>query len=252
MAEGDGFSQQDPSDYATPYNRDTFVMGQLIAKISTMKMVKILAVNPKSPGRGTVDVQPMVNQTDGQENVTPHGKLYGVPYRSWQYGKNAILADPVVGDMGMMVCADRDISAVKASNDIGPPGSSRQYDAADGVYLGSMLGDTDPEQYVKFADDGLQLHDKNDNNITSNAAGISINGVLFNRTGQVAGDLPVTGALQIGGTIEDVAGGTYTGNITTSGNISTTSGEVTAGTIGLKSHHHTATGAFAPTTVSQP
>ncbi len=262
LADESGFSQQDPADSATPYNSDTFVTEQLIAKISTLKPVKVIAVKVAAPGRGTVDVQPMVNQLDGNNRATPHGTVYGIPYRSWKYGKNAILADPVVGDEGVMVCADRDISAVKATNDIAPPGSSRRYDVADGVYLGGMFGTDDPEQWVKFTDTGIEVHDKNSNTITtsstginwsdtnsnaliSNAAGISINGVLFNRTGQVAGDLPVTGALQIGGSIEDVAGGTYAGNIHTTG-------EVTAGTIGLKAHHHTAQGALAPTTISQP
>lgn len=240
MAEGDGFSQQDPSDYATPYNRDTFVMGQLIAKISTMKMVKVLAVNPTSTGRGTVDVQPMVNQTDGQENVTPHGKLYGIPYRSWKYGKNAILADPAVGDKGVMVCADRDISAVKASKDIGPPGSSRQYDAADGVYIGGMLGDEDPEQYVKFTDSGVELHDKNGNSLVTSVTGWEFTGPMkFNGLVQMAG------GMQLAGNIVNIGGARYSGNIDTSGNI-------ISGTIDLKLHHHTAQGAFAATTVSQP
>lgn len=236
MADGDGFSQQDPSDSATPYNRDTFVMRQLIAQISTAKIVKVLAVNPTSPGRGTVDVQPTVNQIDGQDNATPHGKIFGVPYCSWQYGKNAVLADPVAGDMGVMICADRDISAVKATKDIGPPGSSRQYDAADGVYLGGLLTTEDPEQYVKFTDTGIQLHDKNSNDITtsdaginwsdtkgnalvSNDAGISINGVVFDRTGQVAGNLPVTGNFQLGGSFEGIGGGVYASGISISGTL---------------------------------
>lgn len=243
-------------------------MSQLIARISTMKLVKVLAVNPTAPGRGTVDVQPMVNQIDGDNRATPHGTVYGIPYRSWQYGKNAILADPAVDDMGMMVCADRDISAVKATNDIGPPGSSRQYDIADGVYLGGMLGTEDPEQYVKFADDGIILHDKNGNDITtsptginwtdvnnnvllSNSTGISINGVVFNQAGQVTGNLPITGNLQLGGSFQALAGSVYGGNITITGFVKGSDFIPTTG-VSYKVHGHNYTSPGGPAITGTP
>jgi hypothetical protein len=242
MAEGDkGFGQQDPSDSAGPFNELAFVIGQQISKLSTVKVVLVKAVDT---GAKTVDVQPMVNQLDGENNATPHGTIFGIPYVVWQYGKNAVQADPEAGDIGAMMCADRDISAVKKTKAAAPPGSNRQYDAADGVYLGGILNDA-PEQWVKFTDAGMEWHDKHTNNIVSNAAGISINGVVFNRDGQVAGNLPVTGSLQLQGSIVNLTGATYSGNIATSG-------EVTAGTIGLKAHHHTAQGAFAATTAAQP
>ncbi|CAN7373225.1 hypothetical protein LJR220_003327 [Bradyrhizobium sp. LjRoot220] len=241
MADGDsGFSQQDPADSATPYNAQTFVIRQLIAQISTLKIVKVLTVNTDAPGRGTVDVQPMVNQLDGENNATPHGTIFGIPYRSFQFGKNAVLADPVAGDMGVMACADRDISAVKSAKDIAPPGSGRQYDMADGVYLGGLLGDEEPEQYVKFTEDGMELADKNTNKLVSGPTGWEFTGpVKFNQLAVMAG------GMQLSGNIVNVGGGAYTGNFITSGTIQ-------SGTISLTGHHHTAQGAFAPTTASQP
>ena len=70
-----------------------------------------------------VSVQPMVNQTDGQGNPTPHGIINNVPAFRLQGGTGAIIADPVVGDIGLLACAMSDISAVKQTNAPANPGS---------------------------------------------------------------------------------------------------------------------------------
>jgi hypothetical protein len=45
----------------------------------------------------------------------------------------------------------------KAASDGGaPPGSARQYDFADGMYLGGILNGT-PEQFVQFNADGIRV-----------------------------------------------------------------------------------------------
>lgn len=72
------------------------------------------------------------------------------------------------------------------------------------------------------------------NNITIDAAGIHLNGPI---SGNVTG---AGGAIDFAGT-----------DLKTSGDIETTAGEVKAGAIGLKAHHHTSTGALAPTTPAQ-
>lgn len=241
MADDSGFGQQDPSDGVGDFNPLMFIIRRQLALISTTKVVLIKAVDTSAK---TVDVQPMVNQIDGNNNATPHGTIIGVPYMIWQFGKNAVLADPAIGDIGVMVCADRDTSTVRKTKATAPPGSDRQLDAADGIYLGGILNSA-PEQWVKFTDLGVELRDKSGNSIEMLDSGISINGVVFNRQGQVAGNLPVTGALQLQGSIVNLAGSEYAANISTSG-------EVTAGTIGLKAHHHTAQGATAPTTAAEP
>lgn len=229
----EGYGQQNPADQASRFNSLNFIVDQVVSKLSTVKIVQVKSVDT---GAKTVSVQPMVNMTDGNNKTSEHGEIFGIPYWAWQFGKNAFLADPVVGDIGVMVCADRDISAVKSTKKIGPPGSDRQMSMSDGIYFGGILNG-DPEQWVKFTDTGIELHDKNDNNIVSNAAGISINGVVFNRQGQVAGNLPVTGNLQLGGNMLDVAGGLYPGNIHVGGTITGDVGGVFGG-INFTTHYH--------------
>lgn len=250
MAEGQGFGQQFPGSAATEYDTQRFIIDQALAQISTVRLVQVKAVDA---AKKTVDVQPMVNMVDGDMNATEHGTVFGIPYVNWQFGKNAIVADPVAGDKGLMVISDRDISAVKASKKIGPPGSPRKFSMSDGLYLGAVRGmSDDPDQFIKFTDDGIDITLKNNNRLTAGPAGWEFFGkVKFNNEVTVDDDIVVsqiakiTGNLQLGGSVVSIAGATYSGNFQTSG-------EVTAGTIGLKTHHHLAPGGGGNTGPSLP
>lgn len=105
---------------------------------------------------GFVNVQPLVNQIDGEGNATPHGTVFNLPYSRLQGGANAVIMDPQPGDIGVAVFADRDISVVKRTRKQGPPGSFRKYAVADGIYLGMVLNAA-PEQYVQFSAAGIAL-----------------------------------------------------------------------------------------------
>lgn len=236
MADGDGYGQQRPATALSDYNAVSFAIDQAIAKLHTVKIVQVQAVDTDAK---TVDVLPLVQQIDGNSQVTSQGKIYGVPYRSLLFGKNAVVADPAVDDVGVMVCADRDISTVKETHAEAPPASFRQYDQADGIYLGGLFG-ADPEQYVKFTDTGMELHDKNNNALVSSSTGWLFTGkVTFQQ------DVVMNAGLGLQGDITAEGGGTYTGDFVTSGKIQ-------SGAIVLDTHHHTAQGAFAPTTGPQP
>lgn len=226
-----GFGQQFPGSAASEFDELVFIIRQQLAKISTVKLVQVKAVDAAAK---TVDVQPLVNQLDGQNNATPHGTILGVPYIIWQYGTNAVIGDPVVDDIGIMLCADRDISAVKATKAVAPPGSLRQLDAADGIYLGGILNG-DPEQWVKFTDTGMELHDKNDNEITSSSTGW-----LFKGKCTFIDPIVSHSNLQLAGNIVDEEGsGIYAGDIHTSGTVKGDT-EVIGGAAGIKlsAHRH--------------
>src|SRR5439155_20845185 len=89
-------------------------------------------------------------------NAIPHGVVNGLPYVRMQGGKNAIILDPQVGDIGLAVFCDRDISSVQAARDFANPASSRRSDMADGVYIGGLLNAI-PNQYVMFTDAGIKI-----------------------------------------------------------------------------------------------
>ncbi|UCL84490.1 hypothetical protein [Pseudomonas sp. HS-18] len=124
----------------------------------TIRPVKVVSVTNDggvSP-IGYVGLLPLVQQIDGQGDVTSHGVIYNAPYMRIQGGANAVILDPQVGDIGIAAFCDRDISAVKAAKVESPPGSSRQNDPADAVYLSSIIAGA-PTQYVRFSESGIEL-----------------------------------------------------------------------------------------------
>lgn len=245
-----GYGQQDPNDSASDFNLITFIVRQMMAQLDTMKLVQVKAVHGGGgaiAAAGTVDVLLLVNQLDGNGNATQQGTVYGLPWYRLQGGKNAVICDPLVGDIGFVVCADRDISAVKNSKAQANPGSLRKFDIADGIYVGGILNAV-PDQYLAFADGKITLADKNGNSILLNSSGITLTDksgntfvmsssgtALTPASGQpftVNGNTVVTGNFLLGGTIQAQPGGIYTHSITTSG-------DVIASGKSLATHTHT-------------
>lgn len=150
--------QQDATSGMSEFNSQAFLIYQMIGRLNFSKMVKVLAVYNVGAAEpvGYVDIQPMVNQLDGNNNAEPFAPIYGVPYFRLQGGKNAIIIDPQVGDIGMAAFADRDISNVKKTKEISNPGSFRRYSLADAMYFGGLLNGT-PDQFVRFSAEGIEL-----------------------------------------------------------------------------------------------
>lgn len=207
-----------------------FVIRQMIGVIHTGFVVEVKAVHGGgTDAPPTVDVLPLVNQIDGQGNRTAHGTIYGLPVVRIQGGTGGIIADPVAGDVGYVLAADRDISAVKAN--VGKqsnPGSFRRYDMADAVYLGLVLK-AGLVNYVQFTTSGLRIHGKDDNLIVLDGTGIAI-------TDKNGNSIAMTSAgINLNGMIIDSSG-----NVTTPGSI--TSGSGGADSVTLQHHTHTGNG----------
>jgi hypothetical protein len=148
----------DATSGGSPFNENLFLIHSVLAFVSTAKLVRIKAVTNAgdlSPV-GFVDVLPLVNQTDGEDNAVPHGVVHNIPYFRLQGGDNAVILDPGIGDIGLCIFADRDISAVKNAKDVANPGSKRRFDMADGLYLGGYLNGV-PQQYVRFSASGIEM-----------------------------------------------------------------------------------------------
>ncbi len=195
----------------TDYNAVMFAIKQALAITRTCTIVQIVSctVHDEVGLIGFVDALPLVNLVDGTFNSFPHGTLHNLSYARVSGGPNAIICDPQVGDIGVAVIADRDISVVKKTKKQAAPGSGRRFALADGVYLFPVLSKTAPTQYVRFVVDqdgvgqgleavdalgnsiktsttGMTLTDKNSNTIVMDTDGIKINGVLFDRSQNVS------------------------------------------------------------------
>ena len=160
------------------YDAQLAMIRKLINQLATATIVQIVAVTNTGADAiaGLVDVQPLIDQKDGDGNPVPYTTLYQLPYFRMQGGANAVIMDPQVGDVGIALFASRDISAVvsqlqatplTAAQDkgLGAPPTWRTYDYADGIYIGGILNGV-PTQYVQFNSSGI--------NITSTAA-VTIN-----------------------------------------------------------------------------
>jgi len=155
-----GYGQQQPFDTASDFNVMWFIIQQALGYVRTAVPVQVKSVNSAAPFGtsfvGIVSVQPLVNQIDGLGNSTPHGTISNIIYSRLQGGSNAIIMDPVVDDIGLMIVCDRDISSVisnasalssGALSSVNP-GSFREFDLSDGIFIPLCMGI--PTQYIEF------------------------------------------------------------------------------------------------------
>lgn len=219
-------------------NAFDFMARMLMGQMGTATLVRVEACSNDGGVTpvGTVDVLPLVNQINGAGDATPHGTIYGLPYQRVQGGTNAIIIDPQVGDIGLAVFASRDISSVKVNKAPSNPGSRRQFDMADGLYLGGMLNGT-PEQYVRFYDGGVEV-------VTPGDLKATVGGdMTATVTGDVLatcanGKLEATTKLTLKAPDIQFEGPTHTTGTVTGDSTAVFTGAVTGAGIGLSTHKH--------------
>lgn len=158
--------------------QDKLIIQQLISNVHTMIPVEVVSVSVPTGTLapiGRCSVRPLVQQVDGNNNVYGRGQIINVPYLRVQGGKNAVVLDPVVGDVGLCGFCERDISMVKRTGVEAAPNTRRQYSLNDAVYMFTMMSGT-PEQYVHFKDSGIDIKSTGD---------ININGLVIKPNGQL-------------------------------------------------------------------
>lgn len=173
--------QQTLADSAGEFNVMRFIIAQALGRMATATLVQVKAVNTAAQ---TVDMQILVNQVDGAGQAVPHATIFNIPYVRVQGGANAVIMDPVVGDIGLAIFASRDISSVKVNKGAANPGSHRVFDYADGLYVGGVLNGT-PTQFVRFTDAGIEV--TSPTMVTVQAPAIEFDGAVH-ITGAVTGD----------------------------------------------------------------
>ena len=219
------------------FNSLTYVISQMINRIHTCVVVQVVSVtNTGGVSQvGMVDVQPVVNQTDGYGNGIPHSIIHSLPYFRMQGGANAIILDPQKGDIGVAMFSERDLtlfrnaasqaSAATANTPQNPvlqnPGSSRKYSMSDGLYIGGFLNAT-PTQYVQFNTSGINIVSTTQVELSAPTVLIQCQTLTMNAT----------------------TGATITTPTLTVNGIVAASGDVTcnSGAHSLAGHHHTVNG----------
>lgn len=142
------------------YNKIDFQIQQTLMKMQTATLVKVVASTSAGDlaSPGTVNVTPLVNQTDAVGNSTPHTTIFNVPYLRLQNASgDGLIIDPAIGDIGFCLFASRDISKVISSLGQAPPGSNRRYSYADAMYIGLGVSKQTPTQYIRFSASGIEI-----------------------------------------------------------------------------------------------
>jgi len=154
MAEGYA-SNQGYAPGGSDFAQTEFVIKSILNRTATATLVLVVAVTNAGEVApvGFIDVQPMVAQLDGKGQPTPHGIIHNVPYLRLQGGQNAVIMDPVVGDIGIAVFGSHDLSSVKSNKAPSNPGSRRRFSMADALYIGGVLNGV-PARYIRFKSDG--------------------------------------------------------------------------------------------------
>jgi hypothetical protein len=163
--------------------QEKYIINTLIGAMHTCAMVRVTAVSVPTDSLepiGRCSIQPLVQKVDGNNNVYSRGEIDNVPYLRVQGGTNAIVIDPVVGDIGIAAFCDRDISMVKRTGEEAAPNTLRQYDLNDAVYLFSCMSGT-PSQYIQFLSSGINIKTTGDLNI--NGLVIKADGTLITKDG---------------------------------------------------------------------
>lgn len=202
----DGFEwHQGPATAASEFNGLTFLVESILARVSTATLVKVVSCTNDGglSAVGFVDIKPLVKQVDGAGRSIRHATIFRCPYLRVQGGANAIIVDPQVGDIGIAVFADRDISSASKTKDEANPGSARRFSMADGLYLGGVLNGV-PAQYVRFSADGIEVHSPDQVKITAPDVVIEAATLVVSASASVAITTPsftVNGASQFNGAV---------------------------------------------------
>jgi hypothetical protein len=115
----------------------------------------------------------------GNQVAVPHDKIFNCLYSRISGGRNAIIMDPEVNDIGLMVFCSRDISNVIANAGIANPGSFRMFNWADGVFTMNVPLGITPNQYIRFSDtDGIVMSSPTKITLTAPEIDIGLSGTV--------------------------------------------------------------------------
>ena len=181
----------------TDFNQISFMIRSMLQKeVNVAIPVKVTKVMAGSGSVGYVQALPLVNDMDAQGNAVDVAVIPSLPYFRLQGGKVAVITDPVEGDIGIAVFAQKDTSNVVAGTDKPvQAGSFRKFSMSDGWYIGGFLNQA-PETFLQLNQDGTAV-------LTANS-GITINGDIT-----LNGQLTATGDIRGNG--HSLSNHTHTG-----------------------------------------
>ena len=173
-----------PSDFTSDANLLSKIFDKMLGEASFIELVQVTAVDGL-----TCTVKPLLAKRDAVGNKVATIEVSGIPFMRLQMGVSAVLMNPKVGDKGLLLCCDRDISNILATGQESMVATGFTHVKKDGIYLGGvgLLGAT-PTEYIEFTGTGI--------NMVSTGT-ININGVQITSAGSLIFNNGVVGESHI-------------------------------------------------------
>ena len=256
-----------PLTYNSPilceYDKVISQFNSLITNVNTAIPCKVVAIE-KQEQRGVnivgfVDIQLMIEQTNGQKKGNETAIICNVPYIRIQGGTNAVIIDPEINDLGVAIFASRDITNFKEARRQTPPATWRKFSISDAIYIGGIRNQK-PVQYIHFRNDGIEIYspkrvhittptvliDSDNTTINTSAkttinanGGCEINAETTNNGNvKINGNTKITGDLLVGGIIGQTGEGGGGGNVSLIGPVNVIN-DLHAEGISVAHHTHT-------------
>lgn len=193
-----------PSDLNSPFGIfQAFVSQYLGSRLALLQPVEIVSTDGQF-----ATVRPLLAHFDttGQKiPITAADNISNIPIVQPFGGNGQIKFEPSVGDKGLLIACNWDISAYKKTHAQTTVASSRQFNWSDGFFLPVDFSAAPVGTLIQNGASSVQL-DKNEINISTGTTNLS-------------SDLVITGNITVNGTI-------------------TATGEVTGNNIKLSTHMH--------------
>lgn len=220
-----------PLTYNSPilceYDKVISQFNSLITNVNTAIPCKVVAIE-KQEQRGVnivgfVDIQLMIEQTNGQKKGNETAIVCNVPYVRIQGGTNAVIIDPEINDLGVAIFASRDITNFKEARRQTPPATWRKFSISDAIYIGGIRNQK-PVQYIHFRNDGIEIYSPKRVHITTPTVLIDSDNTTINTSAKTT--------INANGGCEINAETTNNGNVKINGNTKISGNLLVGGIIG--------------------
>lgn len=220
-----------PLTYNSPilceYDKVISQFNSLITNVNTAMPCKVVAIG-KQEQRGVnivgfVDIQLMIEQTNGQKKGNETAIICNVPYIRIQGGTNAVIIDPEINDLGVAIFASRDITNFKEARRQTPPATWRKFSISDAIYIGGIRNQK-PVQYIHFRNDGIEIYSPKRVHITTPTVLIDSDNTTINTSAKTT--------INANGGCEINAETTNNGNVLINGNTKISGNLLVGGIIG--------------------
>ncbi|MEH1005999.1 Gp138 family membrane-puncturing spike protein, partial [Klebsiella pneumoniae] len=125
----------------------------------------------------TLTVFPLVTGTNASGGSIENQDVYNVPFIQYQAGNSSVKMTPRVGDIGLVIACDKDITNVKKSKSGGPPPTQRRHSYSDAVYITAIASlNGEPTEFAEFTGSGINI--KSPGVVNINGLKILANGKL--------------------------------------------------------------------------